>query len=49
MNFLFDLVSATFRNAAPLVYGTTGETITRAIMRSIAIGQAISAIGRIAY
>jgi simple sugar transport system permease protein len=28
MNWLFDLIGATFRNATPLVYGTTGETIT---------------------
>jgi len=28
MNFLFDLFGATLRNATPLVYGTTGETIT---------------------
>lgn len=28
MNWLFDLLGATFRNATPLVYGTTGETIT---------------------
>ncbi|MBX3028800.1 MAG: ABC transporter permease [Chloroflexi bacterium] len=28
MTFLFDLLASTFRNATPLVYGTTGETIT---------------------
>lgn len=28
MNWLFDLIGATLRNATPLVYGTTGETIT---------------------
>jgi simple sugar transport system permease protein len=28
MNWLFDLLGATFRNATPLVYGTTGETVT---------------------
>jgi simple sugar transport system permease protein len=28
MTFLFDLIAATLRNATPLVYGTTGETIT---------------------
>ncbi len=28
MTFLFDLIASTFRNATPLVYGTTGETIT---------------------
>ncbi|MFN8619840.1 MAG: ABC transporter permease [Chloroflexota bacterium] len=28
MIWLFDLIGATFRNATPLVYGTTGETVT---------------------
>jgi simple sugar transport system permease protein len=28
MTFLFDLIAATFRNATPLVYGTTGETVS---------------------
>src|SRR4029079_17429234 len=28
MTFLFDLLAAMFRNATPLVYGTTGETVT---------------------
>ena len=28
MIWLFDLLAATLRNATPLVYGTTGETVT---------------------
>ena len=28
MNFFIDLLGATLRNATPLVYGTTGETVT---------------------